>query len=47
MSSCSRARPKAKSYKKEISDTIESINALYACRELVLNDFKSGIFPLK
>ena len=43
----SRARPKAKADKKKNRDTYESINALYGGIELVLNDFKGGIFPLK
>ena len=29
------------------SDTLESINILYEGREIVLNAFKSGIFPLQ
>ena len=42
-----RARPRAKANKKKKNETYNSINALYECRELVLNTFKSGIFPLK
>ena len=42
-----RGRPRAKIGIKKNSNTFESINALYEDRELVLNAFKSEIFPLK
>ena len=32
--------------KKQKRDTIENLNALYEGREMLLNAFKSGIFPL-
>ena len=41
-----RARPRSKGDKQR-KNTFKSINALYQGTELVLNDFKSGIFPLK
>ena len=42
-----RGRPRAQIGINKNSNTFESINALYEDRELVLNAFKSEIFPLK
>ena len=41
-----RTKPRDRE-KKLKRDTIESLNALYKCREVVLNAFKSEMFPLK
>ena len=44
----SKARPRAKTEKKQKCDTIESINDLYRGRKITLNSYKgSDIFPLK
>ena len=40
-------RPKTKESKDKKRNTYESVNALYEGRELTLNAFKSGIFPIK
>ena len=42
-----RVSPRPKADKKRKSDTFQSINVNYDRRELVLNAFKKGIFPLK
>ena len=42
-----RSRPKTKEGKDKKRDTYESPYALYEGRELTLNPFKSGIFPIK
>ena len=41
----SRARIAEGKYKK--GNTFESANALYEGRELILNAFRSGVFPIK
>ena len=41
----SSTKPKSKADKKKKNDTLESVNNLYRGQELVLNAFKSGIFP--
>ena len=41
-----KCRPKTKG-KDEKRNTFDSLNALYEGRELTLNAFKSGIFPIK
>ena len=43
----SQKRKKKKKKKKKESNTYESVYALYMGRELTLNAFKSGIFPIK
>ena len=42
-----KSRPKAKEDKDEKRNTFDSVNALYEGRELTLNAFRSGIFPIK
>ena len=42
-----KARPRSKADKQRKNVTYEGANALYQGRELVLNDFKNGIFSLK
>ena len=42
-----RVRPRSKADKKKKRDTHKSLHALHEGRELVLNVFKSGIFPSK
>ena len=34
-------------YKKRKRNTLKSLNALYEDREIIVNGFRSGIFPLK
>ena len=43
----SKFRPKAKEHKDKKRDTYYCAYALYEDRELTLNAFKSGIFPIK
>ena len=33
--------------KKEIQNTLDSINLLYEGQEVILNAFRSGMFPIK
>ena len=40
-------RPKTAEDKNKKRNTYESVNALYEGRELILNAFKGGIFPMK
>ena len=42
-----KSRPRLKEGKTERRDTYESVNTLYEGRELTLNTFESGIFPIK
>ena len=42
-----KSRPKTKEGKDKKRDTYESANTLYEGRELTLNAFRSGIFPIK
>ena len=42
-----RSRPKTAKSKDKKRNTFESLNALYEGRELILNGFKSGIFPIE
>ena len=42
-----KSRPKNKEGKDKKGDTYESVYGLHEGRELTLNAFKSGIFPLK
>ena len=42
-----KSRPKTKEGKDKKRNTFDSINALYEGRELTLNAFRSGIFPIK
>ena len=42
-----KSKPKTKEGKAEKQNTFDSVNALYEGRELALNDFRSGIFPIK
>ena len=43
----SKTKPKSQKYKKRKKDVFDSIKNLYKGRELVINAFKSGLFPLK
>ena len=42
-----KSRPKTKEGKAKKQNTLNSVNALYECRELTLNAFRKGIFPIK
>ena len=42
-----RSRPKTAESKNKKRNTYESAYALYEGRELILNVFRSGIFPIK
>ena len=42
-----KSRPKTKEGKDKKRDTYENSYSLYEGRELTLNAFKSGIFPIK
>ena len=42
-----KARPRSKANKERKSNAYESLDTPYEGRELTLNAFKSGIFPLK
>ena len=42
-----KSKPKTKEGKAVKQNTFDSVNALYEGRELALNDFRSGIFPIK
>ena len=42
-----KSRPKTIEGKDEKRNTYESDQALYEGRELILNAFRSGIFPIK
>ena len=42
-----RSRPKTAEGKNEKRNTFESVNARYEGQELILNAFKSWIFPIK
>ena len=42
-----KSRLKTKEGKNKKRGTYESVNALYESRELTLNAFKGGIFPIK
>ena len=42
-----RTRPKNKDHKKNKKNIFNSVENLYYGRELVINAFKSGLFPLK
>ena len=43
----SKVGAKSNAHKEKKSNAFESVNAYYEGRELTLNAFKSGIFPLK
>ena len=42
-----KSRPKTKEGKDKKSNTFASVSALYEGRELTLNAFRSGLFPIK
>ena len=42
-----KSRPKTKEGKDKKRNTFDSVSALYEDRELTLNAFRSGIFPIK
>ena len=42
-----KSKPKTKDGKALKQNTFDSVNALYEDRELTLNVFRSGIFPIK
>ena len=42
-----KSRPRSKADKEKNRNTYEIVNALYGGRELTLNAFKIGIFPIK
>ena len=42
-----KSRPRSKKDKDKKRNTFNSVNALYEGRELTLNAFESGIFPIK
>ena len=42
-----KSRPKTKEGKNKKRNTFDSVSALYEDRELTLNVFRSGIFPIK
>ena len=42
-----KSRPRSKVNIKKKQNTLDSINALYEDRELILNAFRSGIFWMK
>ena len=42
-----KSRPRTKKDGDKKRNTFESVNALYEGRGLILNAFKSGIFPMK
>ena len=42
-----KSRPRTAEGKDKKGNTFESVNALYEGRKLILNAFRSGIFPIK
>ena len=42
-----KSRPITKKYRDKIRNTFESLNALYEGQELILNAFRSSVFPMK
>ena len=42
-----KSKPRTKEGKAKKQNTFDSVNALYERRELTLNAFRSGIFPIK
>ena len=42
-----KSRPRSNKDKEKKQNTLDNINALYEGRELILNAFGSGIFPMK
>ena len=42
-----KSRPKTKQVKDKKQNTFDRVNALYEGRELILNAFRRGIFPIK
>ena len=42
-----KSRPKTKEGKDKKQNAFDSVSAPYECRELTLNAFRSGIFPIK
>ena len=44
---CNKFRPRSKEDKDKKQNTFDSINAVYEDRELILNIFRSGVFPIK
>ena len=42
-----KSKPNAKEGKAKKQNLFDSVNALYEGRELTLNAFRSGIFPIK
>ena len=42
-----KSRPKTKEGKDKKRNAFDSVSALYEFRELTLNAFRSGIFPIK
>ena len=42
-----KSKPRSKRDKDKKQNTYDSINALYEGQELILNAYKSGIFPIK
>ena len=45
--SFNKSGPKSKKDKENKQTTLDNINALYEGRELILNTFRSGTFPMK
>ena len=43
----SKTKPKSKKEKKRKNDVFDSVKSLYKGRELVINAFRGGLFPLK
>ena len=44
---CDKSRPKTKENKDRKLNTFDSVSALHEARDLTLNDFRIGIFPIK
>ena len=42
-----KSKPKTKEGKDKKGNTFDSVNVLYDSRELTLNAFRSGLFPIK
>ena len=42
-----KSRPISKEHKDKKRNTFDSVNALYEGRELTVNAFRSGMFPIK
>ena len=47
MNFSNKSRPRSKKEKDKKQNAFDSINTLYEGRELILNAFRSGIFPMK